>query len=132
MTAPKEGFDAYGRRIPPPLPAGKPDLPSENPRKSLDSDTTISLPTLRFSTRIGIDGWGRPMPGPDGQFSFRPPGMMGPGMPGMPQPPGGNPEASAAGAAPAPAPPPPAPVAQPEGEQSADIGVTSDSGRPEE
>lgn len=56
--------------------------------------------------------------------------MMGPGMPGMPQPPGGNPEAPAAGAAPAPPPPPPA--ALPEGEQSADIGVTSDSGRPEE
>ena len=75
-----------------------------------------------------MDGWGRPIPGPDGQFSFRPPGVMGmpgmPGVPGMSQPPGGS-------EPPAPT-PTPTPAQKPEGEPAADIGITSDSGRPEE
>ncbi|KAG7531880.1 hypothetical protein FFLO_04026 [Filobasidium floriforme] len=94
---PKQGFDAYGRQIPPPLPAG-------------------------------IDGWGRPIPGPDGQFQFRPPGMMGmPGVPGMQGP--GQPPVVPEPPAPTPA---PAAAEQPERETAVDIGVTSDSGRPEE
>jgi hypothetical protein len=76
----------------------------------------------------GIDGWGRPIPGPDGQFQFRPPGMMGmPGVPGMQGP--GQPPAAPEPPAPTPA---PAAAEQPERETAADIGVTSDSGRPEE
>ena len=86
---------------------------------------------MAYPPGTGIDGWGRSIPGADGQLPFRPPGMPGmPGMVGMPgmgmgmngmQPPG-------AAELPADLPGPTEPVA----ETGADIGLTSDSGRPEE